>query len=252
MINENKLDLQQLTALIQKSHHIERHVDFFNWMHYDINQLLPHDVLLAVWGDFATRDFHYDLSSNLEGIRTQALLKAPGDIDCLVSSLYQRWLENDERWYRINNFHAHNQECNLTSILSQQFCVMQSLLVYGVRNQRSDEDCLYIFMSLEPEIQIKNSLLGLLMPHIDGVLRRIESLQQIQQGDKFDRDADYGLSAREFEILHWVTMGKTNEEISIILSISMNTVKNHLKRIFNKLDVSSRAQAVAKFIPTRQ
>jgi DNA-binding CsgD family transcriptional regulator len=32
----------------------------------------------------------------------------------------------------------------------------------------------------------------------------------------------------------------------MILNISANTVKNHLKRIFQKLDVSCRAQAVAK------
>ena len=52
-------------------------------------------------------------------------------------------------------------------------------------------------------------------------------------------------------ILHWVKTGKTNFEIGIILTISPNTVKNHLKRIFQKLDVSCRAQAVAKYAPQR-
>ncbi len=44
----------------------------------------------------------------------------------------------------------------------------------------------------------------------------------------------------------WVAMGKTNPEIGCILSISEFTVKNHLKSIFSKLDVTNRAQAVAK------
>jgi len=44
-----------------------------------------------------------------------------------------------------------------------------------------------------------------------------------------------------------VAMGKTNYEIGSILSISSFTVKNHMQRIFKKLDVSNRMQAVSAF-----
>ena len=54
------------------------------------------------------------------------------------------------------------------------------------------------------------------------------------------------LSSREHEIMDWVKQGKTNYEIGMILDISAFTVKNHLQRIFKKLDVLNRAQAVAK------
>jgi len=53
------------------------------------------------------------------------------------------------------------------------------------------------------------------------------------------------ISEREQEILKWVCFGKTNAEIAIILGISPNTVKNHLGRIFDKLGVRNRTQAVA-------
>jgi DNA-binding CsgD family transcriptional regulator len=59
-------------------------------------------------------------------------------------------------------------------------------------------------------------------------------------------DADVGLSAREVDIMEWVRKGKTNQEIGMILDISAFTVKNHVQRIFKKLDVVNRAQAVAK------
>ncbi len=55
------------------------------------------------------------------------------------------------------------------------------------------------------------------------------------------------LSSREAEIMELVRNGKTNIEIGMILDISEFTVKNHLQRIFKKLDVTSRTQAVAKF-----
>jgi DNA-binding CsgD family transcriptional regulator len=53
------------------------------------------------------------------------------------------------------------------------------------------------------------------------------------------------LSEREREILHWIAMGKTNDEIGSILDFSLYTVKNNVQRIFRKLNVSNRAQAVA-------
>lgn len=54
------------------------------------------------------------------------------------------------------------------------------------------------------------------------------------------------LTAREIEILRWVAIGKTNEAIAIILDLRMNTVKNQLHLIYQKLDVVSRAQAVGE------
>jgi DNA-binding CsgD family transcriptional regulator len=54
----------------------------------------------------------------------------------------------------------------------------------------------------------------------------------------------HSLTQRESEVMGLVKNGKTNIEISMILAISPNTVKNHLKNIFKKLDVVNRAQAV--------
>ncbi|HEY3997674.1 MAG TPA: response regulator [Candidatus Xenobia bacterium] len=54
------------------------------------------------------------------------------------------------------------------------------------------------------------------------------------------------LSPREREVLELVQAGLTNEEIGARLFISANTVKAHLKVIFDKLGVKTRAAAVAK------
>jgi DNA-binding CsgD family transcriptional regulator len=51
------------------------------------------------------------------------------------------------------------------------------------------------------------------------------------------------LSRREREVMDWLSEGKSNEEISIILGISPHTVKNHLDRIFKKLCVDHRHAA---------
>jgi DNA-binding CsgD family transcriptional regulator len=56
------------------------------------------------------------------------------------------------------------------------------------------------------------------------------------------------LTAREHEILVWVSRGKQNSEIAAILWISPNTVRKHLENIYAKLNVTNRAGAVANFL----
>ncbi|PCK10024.1 MAG: hypothetical protein COA42_00005 [Alteromonadaceae bacterium] len=58
-----------------------------------------------------------------------------------------------------------------------------------------------------------------------------------------DMKLESKLSERESEVLQWVSLGKTNWEIGMILDISMYTVKNHVKNILKKLGVNNRTQA---------
>jgi len=53
------------------------------------------------------------------------------------------------------------------------------------------------------------------------------------------------LTSREREILGLLADGMVNKQIAARLGISTNTVKTHLELLFDKLDVSSRAEAVA-------
>jgi DNA-binding CsgD family transcriptional regulator len=54
-----------------------------------------------------------------------------------------------------------------------------------------------------------------------------------------------GLTPRECEVLGWITEGKSNEEIAIILGISRHTVKRHVEDILFKLGVETRTAAAS-------
>ena len=54
------------------------------------------------------------------------------------------------------------------------------------------------------------------------------------------------LSDREAECLGWIAMGKSNGEIAALLGLSLDTVKEHVQGLFQKLKVNSRAQAVSR------
>ena len=59
------------------------------------------------------------------------------------------------------------------------------------------------------------------------------------------------LTFREGEILELVEQGFSNKEIARQLAISSSTVKNHMHSILQKLQVSRRAQAVARLHASR-
>jgi DNA-binding NarL/FixJ family response regulator len=56
------------------------------------------------------------------------------------------------------------------------------------------------------------------------------------------------LSRREFEIMDHIARGRSNPEIAKTLFLSEKTVKNHVNRIYAKLQVRSRAAAVALWL----
>lgn len=58
------------------------------------------------------------------------------------------------------------------------------------------------------------------------------------------RMAELGVTARELEILEHIAAGKSTREIAEALFVSENTVKTHASRLFGKLTVNRRTQAV--------
>ena len=61
-------------------------------------------------------------------------------------------------------------------------------------------------------------------------------------------DDNQSLSAREHEVLDMLARGFLYKEIAEALSISVRTVDTYIRRIYEKLHVRSRAQAVAKYV----
>lgn len=55
-----------------------------------------------------------------------------------------------------------------------------------------------------------------------------------------------GISAREVEVLEMLSAGHANKVIARKLAISPNTVKTHVARLFEKLEVASRTQAISR------
>jgi DNA-binding NarL/FixJ family response regulator len=61
-------------------------------------------------------------------------------------------------------------------------------------------------------------------------------------------DTGQVLSERELEVLALISEGKSNQQIAEELTISLNTVKTHLKNIFQKMGVEDRTTAALKAV----
>jgi DNA-binding NarL/FixJ family response regulator len=54
-----------------------------------------------------------------------------------------------------------------------------------------------------------------------------------------------GLTAREVEVLKLLAIGRSNKDISTVLSISLNTVATHVRSILSKTSSANRTEAAA-------
>ena len=81
-------------------------------------------------------------------------------------------------------------------------------------------------------------------PHL--ARRLLHKLQNTQDpGHPFHGTSNKKLSDREKEVLKMVAGGYTSNEIGVRLDVSCQTVNSHIKNIYRKLHVRSRAQAVS-------
>lgn len=247
-------NLNNVVSIIQRSYHIARHEDFFVWMQNCVAEVIPHDLVLAAWGDFGDAasglKLNYDAASNVNGIRTQDIWRVSNEVDACVAHLRSLWLKNNRHWFVVNHLNERTGDLNFKSIFPDELSEIQSLLVYGISDLRGKNECLYIFFGNQSVFEVNGDLLPLLMPHVDSALRKVKILEPdtVALSSKIVNLS--GLSERELEVIDWIKSGKTNQEIGLILNISQNTVKSHLKRIFQKLNVSKRAQAVALLVNT--
>ncbi len=90
---------------------------------------------------------------------------------------------------------------------------------------------------------------GMLPDYIGRLLAAFESERQNSAKNVYrptERTLIEPLSQRELEVLQLITQGLSNQDISTRLFLALSTVKGHNQRIFAKLDVQSRTEAIAR------
>ncbi|MCL4549144.1 MAG: response regulator transcription factor, partial [Bacteroidetes bacterium] len=73
-------------------------------------------------------------------------------------------------------------------------------------------------------------------------------VQSFHHEQKQKKNGEVSLTPREEQILELLSKGYLYKEIASELIISPDTVHNHLRKIYEKLQVHSRTEAVVKYL----
>jgi len=108
----------------------------------------------------------------------------------------------------------------------------------------------YLLKRTKPA-DLRTALLDVLgggAPMTSQIARRV--IESFRQKSKI-RDESVRLSVREEQILLLLSQGYANKVIADKLDLSIDTVCSHLKHVFNKLHVSSRTEAVVRYMASK-
>lgn len=251
-LNAPESGLNVLSETIYQSNFVQKHFDFYQWQQQYVNKFIPHNVLIAAWGDFDKGSLQYDICSSIPEIHTQQLSSGCNEINPLMSALFKKWENNDDKWFFQEEFKLRELGIDLSPAdkIMTELLAMRTVLVYGFRDKRSNTNVLYAFLNSHLMYETQTSALSAIMPHLDAALRRVDCLPENNECKVDIAPILSIISERESAVLNLVVQGKTNPVIAEQLYISVNTVKNHLKNIYKKMGVSSRAQAVVKYLET--
>ena len=254
LLSANELDLYY--RIVSRAVEVRNHYDVLSWLQGDMQRYLPHDIMVAAWGDFGNGRVQHDIITALPNVRSRS--SDPVTLTPLFQVLFDRWNEfgrmplsmkvSDGGFFSVSN--------ELDNALGGALQKMRTAVVHGIIDERGSHDCLYVaFSALDVSSVEHHKALSMLMPYIDVALRQIQHLPHQAHAHSDEASSpdlalcpEHSLTEREMEIMHWTELGKTNSEIGAILEISAFTVKNHLQHIFKKLNVSNRAQAVSEFL----
>jgi len=245
-------EIRGFLRLITRSLQIKRHYELFQLVQGEVQNFIPHRILLSAWGDFDGAGLKIDVISAIPGVRTNR--PSSCDLERLLVPLYLRWVANGRQPLLLHDAVGElaaksNCRCTVHDALQG----MGTALVHGNHCVRDGTDSFYVALNAgsitknEVSIERFRFLADLIISQLDTAFRKVAALKR--QGESGTRSAlrRGGLSLREEQIIDWVAKGRTNAEISGILSISEYTVKNHVRRIMNKLGATNRTDAVAKF-----
>lgn len=249
--------LDRYYRIITEAIGIRRHNELLAWLQGELQHYLPHEILIAAWGDFTANLICYDIVSALPGIRTEH--SNPRTLSPLLKGLFSRWIELGRSPYTLGIgdsgflLEKGGLQCSLAKALQD----MRVLLVHGLTDERSNQNCLYVIFSSDRKLHESLDAMQLLLPYLDTALCQVTPLIHPESDTLVliepPKDREHGgLSKREIEIMNWVRIGKTNLEIAWILGISVFTVKNHLQHIFKALGVNTRMEAASKVAHSRK
>ena len=129
---------------------VASHAGLLRWLQGDVQQFLPHDILIAGWGDFEEGALQHDVVSELPGVRSYAA--GSEALPFLLAQFHRAWTVHGHKPC-MRDFRESAHLLGSTSLpdsFGSGLRSMRSVLVHGIRDERSRHECVYVFLSAAP------------------------------------------------------------------------------------------------------
>ncbi len=244
----NQREQEYLLRSIESALQVRRRRQFFLWAQGQVQGLLPHEIMVCIQFGASDEVLHVEC--------LHSVVLDDAQIDFLCNP-------HDGLAVRLAH-HCRVEEtlpCTIVSKpddthpISRMRIEMDGrklggVLVHGTERLPGGASFFAVFGLAETPTTRHTFFLELLLPYLHLLLHRV--VLNTENGTAvISHNASSPVTHREIDVLRWVKEGKSNYEIGIILGISGLTVKNHLQKIYKKLNVQNRAQAVSRIISLR-
>jgi transcriptional regulator EpsA len=273
-----KEQTDSLLSMLRGALSARTRADWLQWLHGGLQRILPHHALIVAWGDFNTGLVAYEVLTAHPEVSASQL---PRDvIEPLVQTLHGQWLTGgrepvaiDSRLLRSvgSSFFNHSPYALVHGVQDHRSgydCIYALVGPAGLADPDAEQmvqvalpfidtgfrqlaDCSQKLTQAKTwhtgpsgGSYSDGFVVNTVPVEADRTIPHTPVRDEPVWGDVEPGERGSALSARELEVMEWVRMGKTNSEIAMILNLSTFTVKNHMRRIYKKLDVLNRAQAV--------
>ncbi len=238
----SKLEEEYFVRASESAIYVRKLRQFFLWTQGQFQGLLPHQVMVCI--EFGEGDEVLHIKCLDREVRDARFVKKLCDATdglairiarhCRANNLLPSILESEGR----DSQHPSN--------LFKEEVIQYGLVnvaLHGTERIRGGSTLFVLFSLAETPTSRHMFFLELLLPYLHLAFQRV--LTTID-GQSISNEVMHALSDREIEILSWVMKGKSNFEIGSIIHLSPLTVKNHLQKIYKKLNVHNRTQAVSR------
>ena len=213
--------------------------DFEQLIHSEVSSIIPHGFMLAVIGQlvFDHLTVHHHIAVNYPD---WALAQVTQPINIRERPLLQRWLHT-----RLPVIACTTRDRHLMSereIFESTLIGMGRLALHGLPDLTSRMGSYFSFANVATELddELLEHRLRIMAPllHV--------ALFQATRGDaRLSHHKTPNLTPIEKELLRWLAAGRTNEEVADLRQRSPATIRNQLAKLYAKLGVATRAEAVA-------
>ncbi len=237
------VELERLLITIESAQEVYRRHQLFLWSQGSLQGFLPHEILAIGHGRYGTPDFQCEIVSR------SAFDEDPEGrqrVLALVRKLAEQWHGSGRA-----PLHYPGDEARLAPLAAEIDALrIGPVFAHGVREFLGDTSGFFVFLRMGETPTRRHAYHAeLLLPHLFVTLHRVLTTERATT-DRRKRHV-INLSPREIEIVAHIRDGRTNPEIAVELGLSPLTVKNHVQNILRKMEVKTRAQAVAKAVKSR-